>query len=65
MPKCQLAMQSDLIISHLQCEAMVERQREAFDVDDDAPHLLPAGPMSSPQSCANQYMSAELKSIYD
>jgi len=29
---------------------MVERQRAAFDVDDDAPHVPSADPLSNPQS---------------
>ena len=50
MPKRQLPLQADLIINHLRCEAMVERQRAAFDVDDDAPHVPSVDPMSNPQS---------------
>ena len=50
VPKRQLPIQADLIINHLRCEAMVERQREAFDVDDDAPHVLSTDPLSNPQS---------------
>ena len=50
MPKCQLPIEAELIINHLRCEAMVERQREAFDVDDDAPHVPSADPLSNPQS---------------
>ena len=50
MPKRQLPIQADLIINHLRCEAMVERQREAFDVDDDAPHVPSTDPLSNPQS---------------
>ena len=50
MPKRQLPIEADLIINHLRCEAMVERQREAFDVDDDAPHVPSADPLSNPQS---------------
>ena len=37
MPKRQLPLQFDLAIDHLRWEAMVERQRSAFDNDDDAP----------------------------
>ena len=50
MPKRQLPIEADLIINHLRCEAMVERQREAFDVDDDAPHVPSTDPLSNPQS---------------
>ena len=50
MPKYQLSLQDDLIINHLRWEAMVDRQRDAFDVDDDAPHVPSADPMSNPQS---------------
>ena len=50
MPKRQLPIEAELIINHLCCEAMVERQREAFDVDDDAPHVPSADPLSNPQS---------------
>ena len=37
MPKRQLPLQADLIINRLRWEAMVDRQLDAFDVDDDAP----------------------------
>ena len=50
MPKRQLPIEADLIINRLRWEAMVDRQREAFDVDDDAPHVPSADPMSYPQS---------------
>ena len=50
MPKRQLPIEAELIINHLRCEAVVERQREAFDVDDDAPHVPSADPLSNPQS---------------
>ena len=50
MPKRQLPIEADLIINHLRCEAMVECQRAAFDVDDDAPHVPSADPLSNPQS---------------
>ena len=50
VPKRQLPIEADLIINHLRCEAMVERQREAFDVDDDAPHVPSTDPLSNPQS---------------
>ena len=50
MPKRQLPLQADLIINRLRWEAMVDRQREAFDVDDDAPHVPSADPLSNPQS---------------
>ena len=50
MPKCQLTVQADLIINRLCWEALVDRQRAAFDVDDDAPHVPSADPMSNPQS---------------
>ena len=50
VPKRQLPIEAELIINHLRCEAMVERQREAFDVDDDAPHVPSTDPLSNPQS---------------
>ena len=50
MPKRQLPIEAELIINHLRCEAMVERQCEAFDVDDDAPHVPSADPLSNTQS---------------
>ena len=50
MPKRQLLIEAELIINNLRCEAMVERQREAFDVDDDAPHVPSTDPLSNPQS---------------
>ena len=50
MPKRQLPIQADLISNHLRWEAMVDRQLDAFDVDDDAPHVPSADPMSNPQS---------------
>ena len=50
MPKRQLPIEADLIINRLRREAMVERQREAFDVDDDAPHVPSTNPLSNPQS---------------
>ena len=50
MPKRQLPIQADLIINRLRWEAMVDRQLDAFDVDDDAPHVPSVDPMSNPQS---------------
>ena len=50
MPKRQLPLQADLIINRLRWEAMVDLQRDAFDVDDDTPHVPSADPMSNPQS---------------
>ena len=50
MPKRQLPLQADLIINRLRWEAMVDRQVDAFDVDDDAPHVPSEDPMSNPQS---------------
>ena len=50
MPKRQLPIQADLIINRLRWEAMVDRQLDAFDVDDDAPHVPSTGPLSNPQS---------------
>ena len=50
MPKRQLPIQADLIINRLRWEAMVDRQSDAFDVDDDAPHVPSTDPMSNPQS---------------
>ena len=49
VPKRQLPIQADLIINRLRWEAMVDRQLDAFDVDDDAPHVPSADPMSNPQ----------------
>ena len=50
VPKRQLPIQADLIINRLRWEAMVDRQLDAFDVDDDAPHVPSVDPMSNPQS---------------
>ena len=50
MTKRQLPLHADLIINRLRWEAMVDRQREAFDVDDDAPHVPSADPIGNPQS---------------
>ena len=50
MPKRQLPLQADLIINRLRWEAMVDRQLDAFDVDDDAPHVPSTDPLSNPQS---------------
>ena len=50
MPKRQLPLQADLIINRLRWEAMVDRQRDAFDVDDDAPHVPSTDPLSNPQT---------------
>ena len=50
VPKRQLPLQADLIINRLRWEAMVDRQVDAFDVDDDAPHVPSEDPMSNPQS---------------
>ena len=49
MPKRQLPLQADLAINHLRWEEMVERQRSAFDNDDDAPRH-DFCPTSNPQS---------------
>ena len=48
MPKRQLPLQADLIINRLRWEAMVDRQLDAFDVDDDAPHVPSTDPLSNP-----------------
>ena len=50
MPKHQLPPQTGLIINRLLWEAIVDRQLDAFDVDDDAPHVPSADPMGNPQS---------------
>ena len=50
MPKRQLPIQADLINNRLRWEAMVDRQREAFDVDDDAPHVPSKDQMGNTQS---------------
>ena len=49
VPKRQLPFQADLIINRLRWEALVDRQRAAFDVDDDAPHVPSTDPLSNPQ----------------
>ena len=63
MPKRQLPVQSDLIINRLGWEAIVDRQREALDVDDDTPHVPSTDPMSNPKAAAHQFMSAKFQSI--
>ena len=50
MPKRQLLLQADLIINRLRWETMVDRQLDAFDVDDDAPYVPSTDPLSNPQS---------------
>ena len=50
VPKRRLPLQADLIINRLRCEAMVDRQCDASDVDDDAPHVPYTDPLSNPQS---------------
>ena len=50
MPKRQLPLQADLIINRLRWEAMVDRQLDALDVDDDVTHVPSPDPMSNPQS---------------
>ena len=50
VPKRQLPLQADLISHSLRWEVMVDRQVDAFDVDDDAPHVSSADPRSNPQS---------------
>ena len=50
MPKRQLPIQADLIINRLRMEGIVERQLAALEVDDDAPCVPSADPMSNPQS---------------
>ena len=50
VPNRQLPLQADLIINRLRWEAMVDRQLDAFDVDDDAPHVPSTDPLSNPQS---------------
>ena len=50
MPKRQLPLQADLIINRLRWEAMVDRQLDAFDVDDDAPHVPSTDRLINPQS---------------
>ena len=50
MPKRQLPIHADLIINRLRWEAMVDRQLDAFDVDNDAPHVPSVDPLSTPQS---------------
>ena len=48
MPNRQLPLQADLIINRLRWEAMVDRQLDAFDVDDAPRHDF--CPTSNPQS---------------
>ena len=48
VPKRQLPLQADLIINRLRWEAIVDRQLDAFDVDDDAPHVPSTDPLSNP-----------------
>ena len=48
--KRQLPIQTDLIINRLRMEGIVERQLAALEVDDDAPCVPSADPMSNPQS---------------
>ena len=50
MPKRQLPLQADLIINRLRWKAMVDRQRDAFDVDDDVTYVPSPDPLSNPQS---------------
>ena len=50
MPKRQLPLQADLIINRRRWEAMVDHQRDAFDVDDDVTHVPSSDPLSNPQS---------------
>ena len=58
MPKRQLPIQADLIINRLRMEACIERQRDAFDVDDDAPHVPSYDPLASSQShCVATHIS--------
>ena len=42
---------------------MVERQRETFDVGDDAPHVPSTDPRETPKAVARQSISAEIQSI--
>ena len=50
VPKRQLPIQADLIINRLRMEGIVERQLAALEVDNDAPCVPSADPMSNPQS---------------
>ena len=50
MPKRQLPIQADLIINRLRMEDIVERHLAVLEVDDDAPCVPSADPMSNPQS---------------
>ena len=50
VPKRQLPIQADLIINRLRWEAMVERQRAVFKIDDDVPHVPSYDPLANPQS---------------
>ena len=62
MPKLQRPIEANLIINHLSWEAMVERQRETLDADDDTLHVPSIDPLSNPQSHC-EYMLAEFKPI--
>ena len=50
MPKRRLPIEAELIINHLRCEAMLDRELDAFDVDDDAPYVPSVDPLSNPHS---------------
>ena len=54
MPKRQLPLQADLIINRLRWEAMVDRQRDAFDVGDVTPLVPSADPISNHQNRKRQ-----------
>ena len=58
MPKRQLPIETDLAINRHRFEAKFERKCEAFDVDDDAPHVPSTDPLSNPQSrCTPVHLS--------
>ncbi len=50
VPKRQLPIQADLIISRLRHEASIERQHAVFEIDDDVPHVASYDPLTNPQS---------------
>ena len=49
MLKRQLPIEADLIINHLRREAIVERQRAVFEIDDDVPQVPSYDPLANQQ----------------
>ena len=50
MTKHQLSLQAELTINRLRMEGMIERQCEAFEIDDDMPNVPSYDPLANPQS---------------